>query len=340
MDSLIDISRSFEPDEDERPYSDAPIPSRRPRSSLHSGMTARTKPHQATFAQSISCVGRGLHTGLDIRLTLRPAPANHGIVFLRTDRPGSHPIPARFDHVVDTRLSTVIAEPSDPMIRVATIEHLMAALHGCRIHNALIEVSGPELPVLDGSSSDYLFLLNCAGRTESLAPVRTAEILKKIRVTGEDGAFAELRPARRGLSLSMSIDFPAAIIGRQTYALKLSEDRFRQDLANCRTFVLRRDIEALQKAGLALGGSLDNAIVVDGDHVLNPAGLRHSDEFVRHKLLDAVGDLYLADMTLNAEFIGHKSGHNLNNRLLHAVFSDAANWRMTENTTPHTAVAA
>lgn len=284
---------------------------------------------QRTLRSSISCVGIGLHTGAAIRLSIRPAPADTGIVFQRTDIAAS-PLPARYDSVVETRLSTVIGESPQSGNRVATIEHMMSALHGRGIDNALILVDGPELPVLDGSSADFLFLLDCAGTTESDEPRREIEILKTVRVANGD-AFAVLRPhARSGLSLEMTIDFPAAAIGRQKLSLDLDESAFRHDLAFSRTFTERGEIDALHRAGLALGGSLDNAIVVDGVNVLNPTGLRARDEFVRHKLLDAVGDLYLAGARLRGRFIGHKSGHHLNNQLLRTLFADRSAWRWAQ----------
>ncbi|GBQ71806.1 UDP-3-O-[3-hydroxymyristoyl] N-acetylglucosamine deacetylase [Ameyamaea chiangmaiensis NBRC 103196] len=281
---------------------------------------------QVTLAQPIGCRGIGLHTGLPISLRLAPAPADSGITFSRSDLGGAT-VRARYDTVVDTRLSTVVGDDSG--LRVATIEHLVAALSGCGIDNVRVTVDGPELPVLDGSSAEFCFLLSCAGRQVQPTPRRTIKVLRRIRV--EDGdAFAELRPApRSGLSLALSIDFAAAVIGRQNFAMKLSTDSFVRELASSRTFTQRHEIDALQAAGLARGGSLDNAIVVDGERVLNPAGLRHQHEFVRHKMLDAVGDLYLAGHPLQAGFIGHKSGHALNNRLLRALMADSSAWTLT-----------
>ncbi|MBB2169487.1 UDP-3-O-acyl-N-acetylglucosamine deacetylase [Gluconacetobacter aggeris] len=299
-------------------------------SSIGDTVSARPLPtriaRQQTLRQSISCVGVGLHTGLRIRLALHPATENTGIVFRRTDLDG-RTIPGRFDHVVDTRLSTVIGDPTNPALRVATIEHLMAALSAAGIDNVLIDVDGPELPALDGSASDFVFLLDCAGVAEQAASRAAIDILRPVRVTDGD-AFAELRPAREpGLTLTMSIAFPAAAIGEQSFTARLDRRSFRDQLANCRTFTLRQEIEALHAAGLARGGSLDNAVVVDGATILNPSGLRHPDEFVRHKMLDAVGDLSLAAAAINGAFTGHKSGHALNNRLLRTLFADAEAWR-------------
>ncbi|MGA8194111.1 MAG: UDP-3-O-acyl-N-acetylglucosamine deacetylase, partial [Acetobacteraceae bacterium] len=274
---------------------------------------------QRTLKASIGCVGIGLHSGLRVNMTLRPAPVDHGIVFRRTDL--GIDIPARFDHVVDTRLATVLGL-DDGTARIGTVEHLMAALAGSLIDNAVIEVDGPELPILDGSAAPYLFLLDCAGSVEQELPRTVIQVHRRVRVSDGD-AFAELRPAAPGspgLDMAMSIDFSAPAIGRQALSLDLTPDNFRRELARARTFTLAQEIEQMRAAGFALGGSLDNAVVVDEARVLNPAGLRMPDEFARHKLLDAVGDLALAGAQLCGRFIAHRSGHALNNRLLHALF--------------------
>lgn len=287
---------------------------------------------QHTLGRPITGVGTGLHTGASISLTLAPAPAHHGIVFQRTDLPDAAPLCARYDNVLDTRLSTVIGQKDAPSNRIATIEHLMAALHGCGIDNALICVDGPEVPVFDGSAADFVFLIDCAGRQIQDAPRQYLEVLRPVRVE-HNGAYAELRPAGvKNLHLSFDIDFAASAIGQQEFAVELTPHSFRQELARNRTFTLRQEIEALHKAGLARGGSLENAIVVDGDKILNPAGLRCPDEFIRHKIMDAVGDLYLAGAPLRGRFYGHRSGHSLNNQLLHALFADDAAWRFVPPT--------
>ncbi|WP_428396286.1 UDP-3-O-acyl-N-acetylglucosamine deacetylase [Lichenicoccus sp.] len=280
---------------------------------------------QHTLRNAISCRGVGLHSGRIMTLRLLPAPAGHGIVFRRCDL--GIDIPARFDHVVDTRLSTVIASSTDARARVATTEHVMAALAGCRIDNVLIEVDGPEVPALDGSAAQFVFLIDCAGRAAQDAPRGAIEVLRRVRVQ-EGEAFAELRPApSASFNLALSIAFRARVIGRQAYSMILTEDDFRRELSVCRTFAMLDEIESLREAGLARGGSLDNAIVVDDDRVLNPAGLRRSDEFVRHKMLDAIGDLALAGAPIRGSFVGHRSGHGLNNRLLRKLLADPANWR-------------
>ncbi|MFL5254887.1 MAG: UDP-3-O-acyl-N-acetylglucosamine deacetylase [Rhodopila sp.] len=286
---------------------------------------------QRTLKSAIDCVGIGVHSGRQVRLVIRPAEANHGIVFHRTDL--NRLIPARSDTVCDTRLCTVIADPAMPSARVGTIEHVMAALSGAGIDNALIEVDGPEVPILDGSAGPYLFLLDCAGTVEQAASRRVIEIRAPVRVTAGE-AWAELRPlfplarnAQPVLEMELSIDFVAAAIGQQSCSLHLTPDSFRGRIADARTFALAPDIEQLRQAGLARGGSLDNAIVVDGDTVLNPGGLRMRNEFANHKMLDAVGDLALAGGRLHGRFVAHRPSHALNNRLLRALFTNESAWR-------------
>jgi UDP-3-O-[3-hydroxymyristoyl] N-acetylglucosamine deacetylase len=231
-------------------------------------------------------------------------------------------IPARFDRVVDTRLCTVLGHETDPSCRVGTVEHLMAALAGSGIDNVLVEVDGPELPILDGSSTPYVFLIDCAGTVEQDAPRAVIEIHETIRVS-DGAAWAELRPMPGpGFEMAMSIAFTASAIGSQALSLRLTPDSFRRELAASRTFAMAADIDRLRESGLARGGSLDNAVVVDGAKVLNPAGLRCPDEFVRHKLLDAVGDLALAGAAIRGRFVASRSGHTLNNKLLRALFAE------------------
>jgi UDP-3-O-[3-hydroxymyristoyl] N-acetylglucosamine deacetylase len=277
---------------------------------------------QRTLKAPIGCVGVGLHSGLRVNMTLRPARADHGVVFRRTDL--GIEIPARFDHVVDTRLATVLGL-DDGTARIGTVEHLMAALAGSLIDNVVVEVDGPELPILDGSAAPYQFLLDCAGSVEQEAPRTVIHVNRRVHVS-EGDAFAEFRPASPGrthLHMAMSIDFSAAAIGRQALSLELTPESFRRELARARTFTLVQEIEQMRAAGFARGGSLDNAVVVDQARVLNPAGLLMPDEFARHKLLDAVGDLALAGAQISGRFIAHRSGHALNNRLLRALFSEA-----------------
>ena len=294
----------------------------------HHGMSQDMAWSQRTLKTSIGCVGVGVHSGRKASLSLHPASAGQGIVFRRTDL--GVDIPARFDNVCDTRLCTVIGSGN---ARVGTVEHLMAALSGTGIDNATIEIDGPEVPILDGSAAPFLFLLDCAGIADQFVPRDTIEILRPVRVTDGE-AFAELRPYPRTsqvappvLDMALTIDFAASAIGKQGCTLRLTPNSFREELSAARTFALASEVEQLQRAGLARGGSLDNAVVVDGDKVLNPAGLRMPREFARHKMLDAVGDLALAGSALHGRFVAHRTGHALNNKLLRALFADTSAWR-------------
>lgn len=284
-----------------------------------------------TLKTAIGCVGTGLHSGRRVSLVLRPAPVGAGIRFRRTDT--GFEVAAYFDQVSETRLCTVLGVPGDPLRSIATVEHVMAALAGCGIDDALVEIDGPEAPILDGSAAPFVFLIDCAGIVSRAgAPAQAIEVLRPVRVQDGDGptaAWAELAPAgpRGGFEASVTIDFPSTAIGRQSLAVRVTPQAFREVLSDSRTFTLAEEISALRAAGLARGGSLANAVVVDGPLVVNPGGLRHSDEFVRHKLLDAVGDLALAGAPLRGRFTGHRSGHRLNNLLLRALFADAENWR-------------
>lgn len=287
---------------------------------------------QRTLKTAIDCVGTGVHSGRRVNLTIRPAAPDHGIAFRRTDL--DRTIGARFDNVVDTRLCTVVADPAMPSARVGTIEHLMAALSALGIDNALIEVDGPEIPILDGSAAPFVFLLDCAGSVEQDAPRQVIEIRRTVRVAAGE-SWAELRPvgptnraAQPVLDMDLTIDFSATAIGRQSASLRLAPSSFRHEIAAARTFAQAAEVEQLQAAGLARGGSLDNAIVVDGANILNPGGLRMDNEFASHKLLDAVGDLGLAGAPLHGRYVAHRPGHELNNCLLRALFADNKAWRM------------
>ncbi len=291
---------------------------------------------QQTLRTAIHCTGVGVHSGRRTHLTLHPAAPGTGIVFRRSDL--GIDIPARFDHVVDTRLCTVLGLPGRKDAVVGTVEHVMAALSGMAISNCIVEVDGPEVPILDGSASPFVFLIECAGIQAQSAPERAIAIRRPIRVTQGD-AFVELRPyaTTPALSISMTIVFTDAAIGEQSFALRLAGDNFRRELAPARTFGRAADVEALQASGLALGGSLENAVVVDGADVLNPGGLRMHNEFVRHKILDAVGDIALSGAPLLGRLVAYKSGHALNNRLLRALFADDANWAWVSGATPASA---
>jgi UDP-3-O-[3-hydroxymyristoyl] N-acetylglucosamine deacetylase len=298
---------------------------------LPSGLSLQTTaPVQRTLKSAIGCVGVGLHSGRKLEMVLQPARVGAGIVFRRTDAEaglGGIEIPAHYEYVADTRMCTVLADPARPDLRIGTVEHVLAALAGCGVTNAVVSVNGPELPILDGSAASFVFLIDCAGVVDQGAPAPVIEVLRPVGI-GHGDAFAELHPFSGGLDLAMSIAFDATAIGQQELALRLTPETFRAELARARTFTLAGEVASLRAAGLALGGNLDNAVVVDDARVLNPGGLRMPDEFVRHKLLDAIGDLALAGAALRGRFMAHRSGHTMNNHLLRALFADRANWRL------------
>lgn len=280
---------------------------------------------QRTLKTSISCTGIGLHSGSKITMTLSPADIGTGIVFRRVDIAGGGAvIPALWSTVSDTRMNTCIADGKGATVR--TIEHLMAALAGMGIDNAVIEINGPEVPVMDGSAAPFLFLIECAGVVEQRAPRQAIKVLKRIMVQDGD-KIAFLLPGQTS-SLRVEIDFPVAAIRRQECFLSLNGSTFKSEISRARTFGFEQDVAAMRAAGLGKGGSLDNAVVIasDGEKVLNEEGLRYDDEFVRHKTLDAVGDLYLAGAPILGHFHGIRCGHALNNRLLRELFADASAW--------------
>ncbi len=257
-------------------------------------------------------------------MELQPAPINHGIVFRRVDLlDGPVEVPAHVDNVVDDRLGTTIGNAAG--VRVATIEHLMAALSGCGIDNATVEIHGPEVPVMDGSAAPFVFLIECAGILPQSAPRRLIEVIRPVSV-GSDSVSADLLPGS-GFSVGLSIDFDSPAIGQQAFRLRLANGAFKSELSRSRTFGFAHEVEHLRKAGLARGGSLDNAVVVSGDQILNEDGLRYDDECVRHKVLDCVGDLYLAGGQVLGHFEGCRSGHATNHEILRKLFADQRNWR-------------
>lgn len=282
---------------------------------------------QTTLKDEISCAGRGLHSGAKVSLALLPAEADTGIVFRRTDLAGrGAEIAARWDNVVDTRMCTTIGNAEG--VVVGTIEHLVATLAGLQVDNLTVEVNGPEVPVMDGSAEPFAFLIECAGIRELDAPRRVVEILKPVSV-GNGEKSAVLMPGA-GSTYSFEIEFASGAIGRQVRTFDLSNGAFRRELASARTFGFREEIEAMHASGLARGGSLANAVVVDGSNILNPEGLRFRDEFVRHKLLDSLGDIRLAGHQLLGHFHGYRSGHALNVELLRRLFADDSAWRLVE----------
>ncbi|MEE9545813.1 MAG: UDP-3-O-acyl-N-acetylglucosamine deacetylase [Rhodospirillales bacterium] len=274
---------------------------------------------QRTLKSSISCAGIALHSGIKVSMVLGPGEPDSGIVFKRTDIAGGGAfIQATWERVVDTNMRTTLG--NDDGVTISTVEHLMAALAGCRVDNATIEVNGPEIPIMDGSSWPFIFLLECVGIVEQDAPRSVIRIRKPVTVRDGD-CVASLVPGN-GFSLAFEIEFDSPAISRQSISIGLGNGAFKKELARARTFGLLHEAERLQASGMALGGSLDNAVVISGDRVLNEDGLRYDDEFVRHKALDAVGDLYLAGAPINGHFSGICSGHATNHRLLQKLFAD------------------
>lgn len=278
---------------------------------------------QTTVISPVTFSGTGLHSGRPVRMTVRPASAEYGIWFKRTDiRDRDNMIPAHWASVVPSRLCTLIR--NDAEAEVSTIEHIMAALAGCGVHNALVEIDGPEVPILDGSASRFVDGLIRAGVRELAEPVRVIKLLAPVEYR-EGDAWARLEPAE-GFEMDFHISFPDRAIGTQDKSLDLSNGNFVRELSDCRTFCRQADVDAMRAAGLALGGTYENAVVVDGDDVLSPGGLRRSDEAVRHKMLDALGDLFLAGAPLMARYVGHKAGHAMTNKLLRALFDQPEAW--------------
>ncbi len=278
---------------------------------------------QHTLQTSITLSGVGLHSGTDVTMILKPAQAGHGIIFKRVDlEEGQNIIPACWDHVVDTQLCTVIE--NEHGARVGTIEHLMAALRGLGIDNLLIEIDGPEVPIMDGSSITFVEEMEKAGLFKQSAPRRAIKILEEISVRDGD---KEVRLSPSVVPVySGEIFYAHPEIGEQYFEISLLGANFQHDIADCRTFGFLKDVKAMRAAGLAQGGSLDNAIVLDDDQVLNPDGLRCTDEFIRHKILDAVGDLALADGVILGKYYGARAGHEMNNKLLHALYANPSSW--------------
>jgi UDP-3-O-[3-hydroxymyristoyl] N-acetylglucosamine deacetylase len=278
---------------------------------------------QRTLRNVIRATGVGLHTGDKIDLTLRPAAPDTGIVFRRVDLTPPVEIKATPCNVGDTRLSTTLTQDN---VRISTVEHLLSALAGLGIDNAYVEVSAPEVPIMDGSAGPFVFLIQSAGVEEQNRPKRFIRIKRRVAVE-EGGKYAIFEPYD-GFKVEFSIDFdhPAFASRSQTATVDFSTTSFVKEVSRARTFGFLRDIEALRQQNLALGGSLDNAVVVDDYRVLNDEGLRYEDEFVRHKILDAFGDLYLLGHSLIGSFRAHKSGHALNNRLLRALMADERAW--------------
>ncbi len=282
---------------------------------------------QRTIKQAISTKGVGLHSGRRVEITLRPAQPNTGIVFHRTDLPQVVDLPARADAVGDTRMASVLQQGS---VRVSTVEHLMSALAGLGVDNLHVDLNAEEVPIMDGSAGTFVYLLRSAGLQEQSAAKRFIRVLKSVEVREGDGPaakWARLEP-HDGFALSFSIDFrhPAINSTANRAEVDFATDSYVKTIARARTFGFASEVEALRSMGLARGGSLDNAIVMDEYRVLNSDGLRYDDEFVKHKILDAIGDLYLAGQPLVARYVACKSGHSLNNQLVRALLAQQDCW--------------
>lgn len=278
---------------------------------------------QRTLKSTITATGVGLHTGEKVQLTLKPAPVNHGIVFRRVDLTPPVEIPAAAASVHDTRLSTCMEVKG---ARVSTIEHLMSAFAGLGVDNAIVELTSAEVPIMDGSAGTFIFLLQSAGLIEQAAPKKFIRILKSVEVKDGD-KWVRFEPYH-GYKLTFTIAFahPVFTATKQHVVVDLGEHSYIREVSRSRTFGFMHEVEYLRSQGLALGGNLDNAIVMDEYRVINPDGLRSDDEFAKHKVLDAIGDLYLIGHPLIGAFSGYKSGHALNNALLRALLADESAW--------------
>src|SRR5277367_3326835 len=278
---------------------------------------------QRTLRNSIRATGVGLHTGKKVLMTVRPGVANSGIVFIRTDLPQTQDIPARAENVGETTLGTTLIQG---VAKVSTVEHLLSAFAGLGIDNARVEVNAPEVPIMDGSAGPFVFLLQSAGIEEQNSPKRFIRVLKPVRVDDGD-KWAKFEPFE-GFKVNFEIEFDHPVFKRrvQRATMDFSTTTFLKEISRARTFGFMRDLETLRAHNLALGGTLDNAIVLDDVGVVNEDGLRYEDEFVKHKILDAIGDLYLLGHSLIGAFSGHKSGHGLNNKLLCKLLEEKDAW--------------
>jgi len=279
---------------------------------------------QTTIINPISCYGIGVHSGETVHLTLKPAKQDTGIVFVRTDvKGGNNFITASYLNVFDTSLSTSVRNANN--VQVSTVEHLMAALWGCGIDNIIIELDGPEVPIMDGSSKAFVFMIECSGKKLQNAPKKYLKILKEIRVSHKDSEIT-CYPSDT-MKIDLTIDFANKVIGKQNFAFSAKDKSFYEDIADARTFGFLHELDYLKSKGLAQGASLDNAIGIDNDIILNPEGLRHKDEFVRHKLLDFIGDFYISGTPIAGSFIGYKTGHAINNECLRQIYADEYSYK-------------
>jgi UDP-3-O-[3-hydroxymyristoyl] N-acetylglucosamine deacetylase len=278
---------------------------------------------QRTIKKEIKCSSTGLHSGRKVNMTIKPAGSDEGIVFLRSDLPGNNRVKATLENVIDTTLATTIGTNGTV---VSTVEHLLSAFSGMGVDNAVIELDKPEVPIMDGSARPFVDMLKdvgtkVQGRCKKLLVVRQA-------VSVSDGVGTAMLMPYQGFKISYKINFQHPIIGEQTYHMAFSDVNYEREICSARTFGFLKDVEYLQAKGLALGGSLKNAIVMDDRRIINKEGLRFPDEFVKHKILDAIGDLSLLGMPIIGHFIADRSGHKLNNLLLQELLSCEANWEM------------
>ena len=278
--------------------------------------------NQKTIGKSITFEGIGLHTGLKSKVTILPSPANTGINFIRKDLSGNNKIEALWSNVVSTKLCTTISNKYEAT--VSTIEHLMSALSGMHIDNVLIEINGPEIPIMDGSAEPFVNMFELVGVIDQFEQRKYIRVLKEVSVENED-SFVKIRPNDQ-FSINLEIDFPSSVIDRQSCKLQMINGNYKEDVSKARTFGFESEVQQLRDSGFALGGDLSNAVVVGKDNILNKEGLRYKDEFVRHKILDSIGDLYLAGYPVIGYFEGKKSGHKLNNDLLKKLLSHQSNW--------------
>jgi UDP-3-O-[3-hydroxymyristoyl] N-acetylglucosamine deacetylase len=291
---------------------------------------------QTTLRASKTLEGHGVHSGAPAAITLRPASANQGIVFVRKGMADGvdRLIRARYDGVTATALCTVLGSDADAA--VATVEHLMSAFAGLGVDNVMVEIGGPEMPIMDGSASVFVEAIEDVGLVQQNEARRYIKVLRTVRI--EDGkGFCELSPSDEGFSLDVEIDFDSPLIGRQRRIFEMDASRYAVEVARARTFGFMRDVEMLWKMGFALGASLDNTVAVGDDKIVNPEGLRFPDEFVRHKILDAIGDLALAGQPFIGQFRSYRGGHRMNVAILKELFSDKANYEIVERSTVRTA---
>jgi UDP-3-O-[3-hydroxymyristoyl] N-acetylglucosamine deacetylase len=284
---------------------------------------------QTTLRGEVAISGVGVHSGRPVTLTLNPADDDAGILFRRISMDGSLEREVRADvrSVTATEFATVLGDASGPLC--STAEHLLAAMRGLHVDNVIVEIDGPEVPIMDGSAAAFVDALDQAGLTTRAQPRRYIEVLKPIRVA-TDKAFGELRPYEHGFRVEAEIEFDHPLIGKQAMALDIEPNSFRREIARARTFGFMKDVSKLWSAGFALGASFDNTLVISEDRVLNPEGLRFADEFVRHKVLDAIGDLALAGQPLLAAYKTVRGGHKLNHAVLSALMADTSAWRVVE----------